>query len=81
MNNTFGSITQPFNKNKISKNNTSVIELLMFHDTRVIKPKKNFRFLSCFIYTLIDNYVCICYLDCQSKMINQIYMDSKYVEK
>ena len=30
-NNTFGALTQPFIKNKLLKNNTSLLALLMFH--------------------------------------------------
>ena len=65
MNNTFGALTQPFNKNTWSKNNTNVLALLMFHETRGFKPGKYFRVFRCIIYTIIDNYVCIDYLDCQ----------------
>ena len=61
-NNMFGALTQPFIKNTLSKNNTSVLELLMFHDTRGIKSKKAFRVLINVIYTILDNYVCIDYL-------------------
>ena len=53
----------------------------MFHDTKGLKPKKYFRVLSCFIYTIIDNYVYIDYLDCQSKQLSQISVYSKYVGK
>ena len=49
----------------MSKNNTIVLALLIFHETSVIKPKKRFRVLSCVSYKIIDNYVCIDYLDCQ----------------
>ena len=69
MNNTFGSLTQHFIKTTLSKNNTSFLELLMFHSTRGLKPKKYFRVLSFVIYTMIDNYVCIVFLDCQVKFL------------
>ena len=81
MNNTFGALTQPFIKRTSSKNNPSVLQLLMFHETRVLKPKKAFEVLSCVIYTKIDNCVCIDYLSCQSKQLSQISLDSKYMEK
>ena len=35
--------------------------------------KTMYRVLSCVVYTLIDNYVCIEYLSCQSKVI-KIYL-------
>ena len=53
----------------------------MFHETIGLKPNKYFRVLRCVIYTIIDNYVCIYSLDCQSKKISHIPVDSKYVEK
>ena len=53
----------------------------MFHDTRAENPRKYFRVLSCVIYTIIDHYVCIDYLACQSKQSTQIYVDYKYVGK
>ena len=52
----------------------------MFHDTRVKNPNKYLRLLSCVIYTIIDNYVCIDYLACQPKQLSEIYLDSKYVQ-
>ena len=65
INNTFIALTQPFIKNTLSKKNTIFLALLMFHDTRVLNPKKDFRVLSCVIYNIMDDYVCIYYLACQ----------------
>ena len=45
-----------------------MLALLMFHETRGGNPKKYFKVLSCVIYTIIENYVCIDYLACQSKI-------------
>ena len=59
---TFGKITQPLLKATLSKNNTSVLELIMFFDKRAYSPEKAFKVLSCFIYTIIKNDVCIDYL-------------------
>ena len=82
MNNTFGALTQPFIKRTSSKNNTSVLQLLMFHETRVLKPKKAFKVLSCVIYTIIDDCVCIDYLSCQSKQLRRYsYIQTKYNDK
>ena len=61
----FGEITQPFIKATFSKNNTSVLALIIFCETRADNPKKYFRVLSCVIYTIIKSYVCIDYLSCQ----------------
>ena len=65
INDTFGALTQPFIKNTITEDNTSILALLIFHDTIVTKPRKHFRVLSCVIYTIIDHYICIGYLACQ----------------
>ena len=60
---TFGVITQHFIKSTLANNNTSVLALIMFYETRA--DKKYYRVLSCVIYTIIKNYVCIDYLACQ----------------
>ena len=51
--------------NPHKKKNTSVLELIIFYETRADNPKKDFGVLSCFIYTIIKNCVCIDCLDCQ----------------
>ena len=56
----------------LKKNNTCVIALIMLYDNKGIKPKKVYRVLSCVLYYLIDNYVCIDYLSCQSKTLTII---------
>ena len=43
MNTIFGALTQPINKTISSKNNKSVLELLMFNITRGVNPNKYFR--------------------------------------
>ena len=63
MNNKFGPSTQPFIKAILAKNNTRVLALLMFYETRK-NPKKAFKVLSCVIYKIISNYVFIDYLAC-----------------
>ena len=69
---TFGIITKP-----LSKKNTSVLSLMMFYETRADNYKKYFRVLICIICTIIKNYVCIDYLDFQSKQLGEITVDSK----
>ena len=49
----------------LRKNNTCVMALIMFYENNLLKPKKSYRVLSCLLYSLIDNYVCIDYLSCQ----------------
>ena len=53
----------------------------MFYEKRGENPKKYFRVLSCVIYTIIENYVCIDYLACQSKTISEITVVSERGEK
>ena len=57
---TFFARTQLHIGTILAKNNTRVLELLMFYETRK-NPKKFFKVLSCVIYTIISNYVCIDY--------------------
>ena len=56
----FGEITQPFIKSTMLKNYTSVLALIMFYEKR--GDKKAYKVLSCVIYTIIKNYVCIDYI-------------------
>ena len=53
MNYTFGTITQNFIKNVMKNNNTCVLALVMFHETRHKKAMKAFRVLSCVVYTIV----------------------------
>ena len=64
MNDIFGTITQVFIKNTI-KNNTCVLTLVIYYETIHKNSMEYFKVLSCVIYTIIDNYVCIDYLACQ----------------
>ena len=63
---TFGAITQHCIRTILAKNNTRVLTLLMFYETRK-NPKKVFKVLSCVIYTIIRNYICIDYLSYKPK--------------
>ena len=47
------------------KNNTSVMALIMIYENNGEIPKQMYRVLSCVVYSLIENYVCIDYLSCQ----------------
>ena len=77
----FGTITQNFIKDFITRRNTCVLASVMFYETRHKNTTKYFRELSCVIYTIIDNYVCINYLDFQPKTLSVICMDRKYFDK
>ena len=52
--NTFGTITQPHISKILAKQNTRVLALLMFYETRK-NPEKDFKVLSCVIYSTIKN--------------------------
>ena len=65
MNTKFGEITKPHIIITLEKNNTRVLALLLFYETRADNPNKTFRVLSCVIYKIIINYVCIDYLACE----------------
>ena len=53
-----------------------MLALLLFYEKRADNPKKAFRVLSCVIYTIIGNYVCIDYLACESKQIIKITVNT-----
>ena len=46
--------------------------LIMIYENNGEKPKYIYRVLSCVVYSLIDNYVSIYYLSCQSKTLSSI---------
>ena len=54
-------------KNCLMKKNTCVMALAMINKNNGKIPKNMYRVFSCVVYTIIDNYVCIDYLSCQSK--------------
>ena len=49
--------------------NTYVMALLMIYENSGKYIGKVYRVLSCVVYTLIDNYVCIYYISCQTKTL------------
>ena len=59
----------------LRKKNTCVMALIMFYENNGEKTKKVYKVLSCVIYSLIDNYVCIDYLSCQKKI--KLYLNPK----
>ena len=57
-----------------------MLVLLMFCETRGENPKKYFRVLSCVIYTIIDDYICIYYPACHLKRLSETSVSSKHVD-
>ena len=47
------------------KKGTWVIAIIMLYDSKSKTTAKVYRVLSCLIYSLINNYVCIDYLCCK----------------
>ena len=54
------------------KKNMCVITLVIFYDNITTNSTKLFRVLSCVLYFVINNYVCIDYICCQYKTISEI---------
>ena len=57
------------------KKDTCVIVLVMFNDTKTKNPTKVYRVLSCVLYYVIENYVCIEYICFHSKTLSVIFSD------
>ena len=62
MKTTFHTTSQQHISKIILKPNTKVLALVMFYDTRKKQSKQMFKVLSCVIYKITSNYVCIDYL-------------------
>ena len=52
----------------------------MFYESKKDNPIKIYRVLSCVLYSIIDNYVCIEYLCCHSKTLSVISYDKIFEE-
>ena len=59
-------------KNVMRKKNTCVIALIILYESKSKTPVKVYKVLSYVIYYLINNYVLIDYLCCQSKTLSII---------
>ena len=77
MKTTFGAITKHHIKTTLEKNKTRELALLIFYERRN-NPKKYFKVLSCVIYTIIKNCVCINCLACESKDLSELPDMTKY---
>ena len=53
----------------------------MFYETIKNNVRKSFKGLSCVIYTIVKNCVCIDYLACKSKQLSELPVDSAGVSK
>ena len=68
----FSARTMKSIKNSLMKKNTFVMALIIIYENNGDIPKTLYRVLSCVVYYLIDNYICIDYLSCQSKILSSI---------
>ena len=68
-------------KNATKKENTCVISLVMFYETRTTNPMKVLRVLSLIVYYFIYNHVCIDYLGCQYKKLSIICSDKIFEDR
>ena len=62
------------------KNDTCVIEIVMFYETKTKNLAKLYSVLSYVLYYVIENYVCIDYLCCHSKKLSVISSDKMFEE-
>ena len=69
---TFHQNTMEGIRNIIRKKDTCVIALVIFYNTRTKNPIKVYGVLSCVLYCVIENYVCIDYLCCHYKILSFI---------
>ena len=59
-------------KDYLRKNITCVMALIIFYENNGLKTKKVYRVLSCVVYYLIEDYVCIDYISCQPETLCSI---------
>ena len=57
------------------KKHTWVIALVMFYETKTKPPTQVYMVLSCVLYSIIENYVCIDYICCHYKTLSVISYD------
>ena len=80
MNDTFGTTTQTLTRNNTEKKNTCVLSLVMSYETRHKNTIELFKVLSCVIHIVVDNYICIDYIGCQSNKLIETCIDRNYLE-
>ena len=78
MNTRFVELTQSFIKAKLLKKQYNSVSINIFLWYKKRKPRNDFRVLSCVINTIIQIYVCIEYIACQSKIIIEITVGSRH---
>ena len=70
--NTFRADTNQHISKTLQKQNTRVLELVVFYELGNTNPRKMFKVLSCVIYKIIDRYVCIDYLGTEIKKMSEL---------
>ena len=69
---TFGPDTNKHIHKIWIKQNTRVLELVVFNEPGNIIPREMFKVLICVVYIIIDRYVCIDYLGTEIKKISEL---------
>ena len=65
----------------IKNKDTCVIAIIMFYESKGRNPIQVYMVLSCVLYSLIKNYVCIDYIYFQSKKLISISYDRIFEQK
>ena len=61
--------------------NMCVIALVMSYENKTNNATKVHRVLSCVLYYIMDNFVCIDYICCQYKTISDFSGDNVFVDE
>ena len=67
-------------KNSMIQKNTSVMALVLIYENNGKDTKIVYIVLSCVVYNLIENYVCIDHILCQSKKLCDISSNPTFKE-
>ena len=62
-------------RNVMKINDTFIIALLIFNETKNKNLVKFYWVLSCVLYYFIENYVCVDYICCHFKTLSFVYSD------
>ena len=61
----FSNLTMKTIKHCLMKKNKSIMALIMIYENNVKDTKTVYIVISCVVYTLIENYICMDYLSFQ----------------
>ena len=81
LNNTFGADTNKQINVILKRPNTRVIALIIIYDHGRYSTIKMFKVLCCFVYTIIDKYVCIDYLCTENKRLSELKIGNSLISR